>query len=121
MSKPLSGEQSPLSRRPENCDRDAALPEAGGDATIERSRGVNIVTRNGVAAPRWRAVVGVVGAIGLALVGCTASPGPPPRAGSGPPPPTAAATPLASRTPPAAPSPPLGAQPQLASDPAQLA
>ena len=70
---------------------------------------------------RYRVVAAPLGlgAIMLALVGCTPSAGRP--AAAAPIASTADATRLASRTVPAAPSPPQGAQPQLASDPAQLA
>jgi len=75
-----------------------------------------------VAALRQRAVVGVLGAIVFALVGCTASTAPQAtRAVTTSTATTVAGTPLASRTVPAAPSPPAVAQPRLASDPAQLA
>ncbi|MDR3654263.1 MAG: lytic murein transglycosylase [Mycobacterium sp.] len=62
----------------------------------------------------------VLGALMLALVGCT-SPTAPRAAVTASISTTVAATPLASKVLPAAPTPPEGAQPQLASDPAQLA
>jgi membrane-bound lytic murein transglycosylase B len=65
----------------------------------------------------------VLGAVLLALVGCSTSPAPPAATrvttSNAT---TVAVTPLATATPvPAAPRPPQGAQPQLATDPAQLA
>ncbi|HEY2448911.1 MAG TPA: lytic transglycosylase domain-containing protein [Mycobacterium sp.] len=66
--------------------------------------------------------VGLLGAIVVALAGCTPSTTPPTtRAVTASTAATAAGTPLATRTLAAAPSLPRGAQPQLASDPAQLA
>ncbi|MGO9523667.1 lytic murein transglycosylase [Mycobacterium sp.] len=62
----------------------------------------------------------VLGALMLALVGCT-SPTAPRAAVTASISTTVAATPLASKVLPAGPTPPEGAQPQLASDPAQLA
>jgi hypothetical protein len=69
-----------------------------------------------------RAAVGVLGAIVVALAGCTPSTMPPTtRAVTASTATAAPATPVATRTLAAAPSLSRGAQPQLASDPAQLA
>jgi hypothetical protein len=89
---------------------------------FRQSTEVNIVSRNRlVAAPPRPAVVGVLGAIVFALVGCTQSTAPPTARPVTASTAATAATPVASAMPPAAPSPPQGAQPRLASDPAQLA
>ena len=90
---------------------------------FRQSTEVNTVSRNRVvAAPPRLAVVGVLGAIVFALVGCTQST-PPPTTGAvtGSTATTVAAIPLASTPAPADAGTPGGAQPRLASDPAQLA
>ncbi len=64
----------------------------------------------------------ILGAVMVALAGCSASTArPTATAVTASHTSTASATPLASRTLAAAPNPPLGAQPQLAADPAQVA
>ncbi len=90
-----------------SCERIVAAPP-------QRSVASNRTVRRG--APL------VLGAIMLALVGCTGPTAPRPGAAvTASTATTVAATPLASRILPAAPTPPEGVQPQLASDPAQLA
>src|ERR1700759_5114358 len=85
-------------------------------------REVNTVGGNRLAAARLRPAVGVLGAIAVALAGCTQSTvATTTRAVTVSPAQTLSVAPLATRTMPAAPSLPRGAQPQLASDPAQLA
>jgi soluble lytic murein transglycosylase-like protein len=68
-----------------------------------------------------RPAVGVLGAIVVALAGCTPSTMPPKPTVTASTAKASPATPLATKTLAAAPTLPRGAQPQLASDPAQLA